>query len=71
MWYKERKQTLSLLDVQTLVDCALEMSMLAETLEFRFLIPAFRSVKNGKRGMSSSLLCFRYLVISKIMKFIR
>ena len=43
MWYKEIKQTLSLLDVQTLVDCALEMSMLAETLESRFSYRHFHS----------------------------
>ena len=56
MWYKEIKQTLSLLDVKTLVACALEMSMLAEISESRFLIPAFLLVKNGKWGKSSSLL---------------
>ena len=56
MWYKKIKQTLSLLDVKTLVACALEMSMLAETSESRFLIPAFRPVKNGKWGKSSSIL---------------
>ena len=50
------KQTLSLLDVTALVDYALEKSLLAETAESRFLIPAFRPVKNGKWGMSSSLL---------------
>ena len=71
MWYKEIKQTLSLLDATALVDCAPEKSMLAETSESRFLIPAFRPVRNGKYRVSSSPLCFRYLLISKIMKFIR
>ena len=56
MWYKEIKQTLSLLDATALVDCALEKSLLAETSESRFLIPAFLLVKNGKYRMSSSLL---------------
>ena len=58
MWYKEIKQTSSLLAVTALVDCALEKSLLAETSESRFLIPAFLLVKNGKYRMSSSLLSF-------------
>ena len=56
MWYKEIKQTLSLLDTTALVDGEPEKSMLAETSESRFLIPAFRPVRNGKYRVSSSLL---------------
>jgi hypothetical protein len=56
MWNKELKQTLSLFDVTVLVDCALEESLLAESAESRFLVPAFCPVKNGNRGISSSLL---------------